>query len=384
MSKAPKAKKAKTKAAAKAETPTAQAAETPPRAGAREIRPGAGKRVLGLIAFILIIAGIIYGARPLWSPIIAPYVSGLQPQTGDTPAAGAPAETAPGDKASLEEMESERQQMQGEMNRLMARMESIETSVEEVKKMISATAGPRGEDGGEDGQGPSLVALWERLNELEKSGDTLNSLIERIDQMEKEGAAGNTAASPGASTGASGIGQAKALVLVVASLREAIAKDTPYRGALESLEAIAADNPDIKTAAVLLAENAKTGIPTLATLRGRFDGLAGKIVQASKTLEEKGWMERAANRITSLVTWRRVDGHEKGTSVDAIVARAEARLKEGNLPAAVKVLEDLSGFEKAAIRAAPWLRDAKARVTAERAVATLHVYTLSLLKPVKE
>lgn len=376
MSKAPKAKKAKTKAAAKAETPTAQAAETPPRADAREIRPGAGKRAIGLIAFILVIAGIIYGARPLWFPIIAPYVSGLQSQTEDTPAAGA--------TASLQEMKSERQQMQGELNRLMARMESIEASVEEVKKMVRVAAGPRGENGAKGGQDPSLVALWERLNELEKSGDTLNSLIERIDQMDKEGAAGNTTASPTASTGASGVGQAKALVLVVASLREAIAKDTPYRGALESLEAIAADNPDIKTAALVLAENAKTGIPTLAALRGRFDGLAGKIVQASKTLEEKGWMERAANRITSLVTWRRVDGHEKGTSVDAIVARAEVRLKEGNLPAAVKALEDLSGFEKAAIRAAPWLRDAKARVTAERAVAILHVYTLSLLSPVKE
>ena len=352
MSKAPKAKKAAT-----AKTP-------PPETPAREMRPGAGKRVLGLLAFIFVFAGVVYAAQPLWSPVIAPYVS------------GAPT----GDKASFKEMTSERQQMQGELNRLMARMESIEASVEEVKKMIRATAGPRGknggENGGEGGQDSPLAALSERLNELEESGSTLNSLIERIDRMEKRGAQGNA--------GASQDGQAGTLVLVVASLREAVARDTPYMAALESLEAIAADDPDIKTAAVVLAKNAKAGIPTLAALRDRFDGLAGKIVQASKTLEEKGWMERAANRITALVTWRRVDGDEEGTSVDAIVARAEARLREGNLPAAVKVLEDLSGFEKAAIRAAPWLLDAKARVTAERAVATLHVYALSLLTSVKE
>ena len=384
MSKAPKAKRKPTKAAAKpaikAETPAAEAKsptapEAPARQAAqgpiREASPGGVKRMVGLAAFVAVAAMVVYAFQPLWSPVIAPYFSGFQSLMQDTPAG-----TAPGDKTSLQEMKSERQQMQGELNRLMARMESIENSIEDVKKMIHATARPRGENSAEDGQNPSLVALSERLNELEKSGETLNSLVQRLDQMEKSGAL--------QSSGTAQDGAVKALVLAVANLRQAIAKDAPYGGALESLEAISADDPDIKTAALLLAKTAETGIPTLAALRDRFDGLAGKIVHASKTLEENGWMERAANRITALVTWRRIDGDEKGTSVDAIVARAEARLKEGNLPAAVKALEDLSGFEKSAARVAPWLRDAKARVTAERAVTTLHVYAISLLSPAKE
>ncbi len=371
MSKAPKAKKA-----AKAKTP-------PPEAPAREARSGGIKRMIGLAGFVLAAVAVAYAFKPLWSPVIAPYFSGFEsptPDTPDTPAAEAAAGTAPEDTASLQEMQSERRQMRDDLNRLMARMESIENSVEEAKKMIRVTARPRdengAEDGGENNPGPSLAALSERLNELEKGGDALNSLVQRLDQMEKSGAL--------QSSGESGGGWAKALVLAVANLRQAIAKDAPYGGALESLEAVSADDPDIKTAALLLAKTADTGIPTLATLRDRFDGLAGKIVHASKALEENGWMERAANRITALVTLRRIDGHEEGTSVDAIVARAEARLKEGNLPAAVKALKDLSGFEKANARAAPWLRDAKARVTAERAVATLHVYAISLLSPAKE
>ena len=134
----------------------------------------------------------------------------------------------------------------------------------------------------------------------------------------------------------------------------------------------------------MLSKSSVAGIPTLATLRERFDGLAGKIVQASKTLEETGWIERATNRIMSLVTWRRVGNGAEASSLDAIVARAEARLKVGDLKGAIDALKGLSTHAKAAQVAAPWLKDAKAGVVAERAVATLHVHAVSLLAPDKE
>ena len=129
-----------------------------------------------------------------------------------------------------------------------------------------------------------------------------------------------------------------AIVLAVANLRQAVAKGEPFEKPLEAVNALSGDDPDIKTAVVLLSKSSAAGIPTLATLRERFDGLAGKMVQASKTLEETGWMERATNRIMSLVTWRRVGNGAEASSLDAIVARAEARLKVGDLKGAIDAL----------------------------------------------
>ena len=408
MSKGPKAKPKKTGKAGKAKakpkaakakatlapaTPVPEAAVQEPSAPEREdaprpetpareaARPGGVKRMVGLAFFVAVLAASGYMTWPLWSHIIDPYISGFQSLTQETPAAKAP----PVNETSLQALKSERQQMREELNRLMARMESIESSVESVKKMIRATAG----EVGKTGKGSNLAALSERLNDLEKSGETVKSLLRRMDQFEKDGGRLNAA---GASDGAS----ARALVLAVANLRQAISRDAPFEKSLEALKAVGGENPDIKTAAALLAKTARTGIPTLSTLRDRFELLAGRIVSASKTLEERGWMERAANRVSSLVTWRRVDEKPDSVTIDAIVARAEARLREGDLQAAVKSLEGLSantqgntqgntkGNTKAWAQAASWLKDAKARVVAERAVATLHVYAISLLAPVKE
>ena len=283
---------------------------------------------------------------------------------------------------SIEEMRTERQQLRQELKRLMARMETIEKSVDSVKKLIQVTVSAS-EKGG---AGKISEALAERLSEMEESGESIKSLLQRMDKLESDSAAQTAygaGAEPDARAGGGQSGRARAIVLAVANLRQAVATDGPFEKTLEVLNALSGDDPDIKTAVVLLSKSSVAGIPTLATLRERFDGLAGKIVQASKTLEETGWMERATNRIMSLVTWRRVGKGAEASSLDAIVAGAEARLGAGDLKGAVEALKGLSSHSKAAKAAAPWLRDAKARVVAERTVATLHVYAVSLLVPGK-
>ena len=71
------------------------------------------------------------------------------------------------------------------------------------------------------------------------------------------------------------------------------------------------------------------------------------------------------------------------TSVDAIVADAETRLKDSDLKGAVKALDGL-GANAAQKIAAPWLAAAKSRLVAERAVATLQVHAASLLPMAKK
>ena len=373
-----------------------QAAQTPPRASIgdappeadapapaaqAEQRSGGFLRGLGLLGFLVVIViGVGLFNWPFWVEVLAPYLPGVEAEPTETTAAPseAPVMAEKGGE-SVEEMRTERQQLRQELNRLMARMETIEKSVDSVKKLIKATA-PVAENGT---PGKTSATLAERLSELEDSGKSIKSLLQRMDKLESY-SAHQIGTEPNARAGGGQSSRALAIVLAVANLRQAVAKGEPFEKPLEALNALSGDDPDIKTAVVLLSKSSAAGIPTLATLRERFDGLAGKMVQASKTLEETGWMERATNRIMSLVTWRRVGNGAEASSLDAIVARAEARLKVGDLKGAIDALKGLSTHAKATQVAAPWLKDAKARVVAERAVATLHVYAVSLLAPDKE
>jgi hypothetical protein len=354
-------------------------ADAPAPAAQTEKRSGGFFRLFGLLGFVVVIGiGAVMFNWPFWVEVLEPYLPGLKAEQAAEAPAGVPSKPpvmAEKAGATIEEMRSERQQLRQELNRLMARMETMEKSVESVKKLIqvTVTASEKG------GAVKTSAALAGRLLELEKNGESIKVLLQRMDKMESD-----SAAQEGAGTGGAPNARAQAIVLAVANLRQAVATDEPFEKSLEALNALSSDDPDIKTPVVVLSKSSAAGNPTLAALRERFDGLAGKIVQASKTLEETGWMERATNRITSLVTWRRVGGGAEASSIDAIVSRAEARLKVGDLKGAADALEGLSAHSKAARVAAPWLKDAKARVVAERAITTLHVHAVSLLAPGKE
>jgi len=302
-------------------------------------RSGGFIRMLGLLGFLVVIGiGVVLMNWPFWAEVLAPYWYGGEAETAKTPAAVVPAAapsqapmTVEKDRESIEEMRTERQRLRQELNRLMARMETIEKSVDLVKKLIQATA-PVAENGT---PGKTSATLAERLSELEDSGQSIKSLLQRIDKLESDSAP-QIGAEPNARAGGGQSGRALAIVLAVANLRQAVAMDEPFEKPLEALSALYGDDPDIKSAILVLSKSSVAGIPTLATLRERFDGLAGKIVQASKTLEE------------------------------------------------INALKGLSSHAKAAKAAATWMNDAKARVFAERAIATLHIHAVSLLAPGKE
>ena len=387
MSKSPKTKTRKKKAPAKSKAKSkAKLPETAPEmpveaapppeisimpeaaAAAEKSSGGGGKSrggLFGLVVFLVVLVGGGYATWPYWGHLVL----GQRPAVVQKPVT---------DDTTLQQLKTERRLMREELDRMLTRMESIENAVEAVKKMIHATARPDQQEGDAD----SLLALSQRLGDLEKGGQDVKSLIQRLGQLEKDSAI-PTGAPDGAAQNT-----AKAFVLAVSNLRQAISLGAPFGDTLDALKAIAGGNLDIETGIVLLAKIAPRGTPTLAVLKDRFGVLAGRIVQASREKKEGGWVDRAVGRLSSLVTWRRVDGKNdtkgEGMSIDAIVANAENRLKAGDLKGAVKMLEGLGANSKAAKKAAPWLVDAKNRLVAERAVATLHVHAVSLLMPAKK
>jgi len=209
-------------------------------------------------------------------------------------------------------------------------------------------------------------------NSGEKLAGSLAGVEERLAQVEKRSVAASASASSGSAT-----------VLMVAQLRDGVRSGAPFEKILAGLDGLAGNDPGMKAPLLMLGKHAKTGIPTLTTLRDEFASLASSIAAAANNRSGDSWFDKAVNKVSSLVTLRRIDG--VGETVEAMVARAEARLKAGDLISAAKAVGGIEARSKAAHQvAAPWLSRAKARLAAERALASLHVHAVSLLSPAKE
>jgi hypothetical protein len=158
---------------------------------------------------------------------------------------------------------------------------------------------------------------------------------------------------------------AQALLLVVGQLRDAVDRGDPYPAELQAARRVA--GPEDARALDALAPGAAAGVPRKEDLFASFPSLTSKIVRAAYVPPGTDIWHRALAKAASLISVRRVDGAGDGTA--AIVARAEAQVKAGDLAKAVGELAALQG--QPADVAAPWIAAATSRVTADRALSEL-------------
>ncbi len=161
-----------------------------------------------------------------------------------------------------------------------------------------------------------------------------------------------------------------AFMLAVGQLGEVAKGPGPFETELTTIERIvgAGAGADVMKAIADLRNYAGGGVPTVALLRGRFAQTAKRILQVSSRGKGDDWLSRTLARVENLVTVRRV-GDVPGSGADAIVARAEQRLIEGDVGSAVQELDRLGEDERRA--ADTWLRAARSRLAVDRAVAVL-------------
>jgi hypothetical protein len=152
-----------------------------------------------------------------------------------------------------------------------------------------------------------------------------------------------------------------ALVLAMGRLRDAAAGERPFPGAWESVTALGVD----PAAYPAVAEAAAGGVPAQSSLQERFPDVASRAVVAATTGEDDSLIGGALRRVGNVVRVRRT-GELEGDSVEAVVARAEARVREGDLRAAVTELEALDG--EAAEAVALWKAEAERRIALEAAI----------------
>jgi hypothetical protein len=165
-----------------------------------------------------------------------------------------------------------------------------------------------------------------------------------------------------------------AALLAVGQLRAALRGSGAYEAELSAVRAVVPADDETVAAIDALAAHAATGVATPETLRARFGAIAGEIVRAAYAPDEGSWLDQTMARLGELATFRRV-GEVEGEETDARVARAETRLAEGNLAAAVSEVEGL--VEAPGRVAADWLSAARARLAVARALAVLDARALT-------
>ncbi|MEZ5831910.1 MAG: uroporphyrinogen-III synthase [Dongiaceae bacterium] len=270
------------------------------------------------------------------------------------------------------------------------RLGKLEASISDTTRRIDAIAS--GTPTSESPTAAPAPAPDPRVDALASENDALKqqiaSLTERLDQMSgldaKVGELGPRIDALGqqvASLPKTGEQQrAAALIVAVGELRSALAGDKSYSAELSTLSDLTQNDevlrPRLKLIVDSLTPMAESGVPTLSQLAAGFPSTeiarSGEAELAGEVTDDN-WLKRfwrgLGHSISEVITVRPTGPDVEGDDTLARLARAEAKLGEGDLSGAVAEVRDMTGL--AAETAAEWLSQAEARLTIESAAAQL-------------
>src|SRR5262249_49879689 len=366
---------------------------------------GRGASIGAAILVAAAVALIVSGSAPYWTRAL-----GLAPPM-PTAATASPTQRIEAlwhRLAALESRPAPPAEAPAVMNGLAGRVAELERKTEQLGTDLNRRAGAAGSPGGE---GPAAAALAQRLDAIEGKvqalqGDVENArrasaaavgperiaaLSDRIDEATAELRAMQAKLSMLVDLpqrmqalgqrveSSAGQELRTAFVLAAGQLEAALDSGQPFTSELEAVRRLAGKDADLAPILAQLEDSAGEGVPTLAQLRTRFEDMALAVAQAATAPVEGRWIDRGLARLRSVVTVRPVGGDVEGDGAEARLARAEARLSEGDLAAGVSELDGLTG--PAAEAAAPWLADARARVAADKAIQRLRERALARIAP---
>src|SRR5688500_2249118 len=223
-----------------------------------------------------------------------------------------------------------------------------------------------------------IASLTERLDQMSgldaKVGELaprLDALAPRLDALDQQ-----VASLPKSNEQQ----HAVAMIVAVGELRSALAGDKSFAAELSTLNDLTQDDealrPRLKPIVDRLSPMAEAGVPTLSQLAAAFPATeiarAGEAELAGEVTDDN-WLKRfwrgLGHSISEVITVRPTGPDVEGDDTLARLARAEAKLGEGDLAAAVAEIKALTGL--AAETAAEWLAQAEARLAIEEAAAQL-------------
>jgi hypothetical protein len=165
-------------------------------------------------------------------------------------------------------------------------------------------------------------------------------------------------------------GRAASAAVAAGALADAAQTSRPFAGELAALERLMPDSSLVAG----LRPLAETGAPTRAALAAEFPDVAARAATAAHAPRRNAsFLTRALSALGSIITLRRVDDLT-GQSADAVLARAERRVDDGDIEGALEQMRALPPGAQAAT--ADWRERAQRRVAIETRIALLRTAAL--------
>jgi hypothetical protein len=181
-----------------------------------------------------------------------------------------------------------------------------------------------------------IRALEEKIARLEAAqGSAVSNLENKIDSQNSE-LRNKTSALLSA-------------LIIFGQVKDALKNGDPYDTQLEQLKKFTENEPQAQDIIASLAENAARGLATPARLKEKFNPLAKQVIAS---LSKSAWL----STLHKFITIRKI-GEQEGDDDEAILARAEVKLTQGDVNGALKEIEQLTPESQEIF--APWAQDAQ-------------------------
>ncbi|MCY0148990.1 mitofilin family membrane protein [Hoeflea sp. G2-23] len=289
----------------------------------------------------------------------------LASQTADGPAAQLLARVG-----SLESALSKTDAVAGGGN--AEQLEALTTRLGEIESRIDALSASSGGDAAD----PALTATVEGLSasqsdvaaSLSELQTRATALSEKIAALEQGQATLSKQLDDRLATLESRLDEPAqqvdlARAIAAAGLKSAIDRGGSFMSELEAFASVAPDDPAVPE----LRDLAASGVPSRSDLIERFGDAANQAIAAAEPVDPNaGLVDRLMSSALSVVKVRKV-GEVEGDSAEAIAARAEARLTNGDLGGALAEWNALP--EASRLAAADYGEALAARVSAEKLIA---------------
>lgn len=162
--------------------------------------------------------------------------------------------------------------------------------------------------------------------------------------------------------------RAAALLLAVYQLREAALSGQSFLAEQQSALALAAPMPRIAASLRSLSVAADQGVWTKTALLQSFASYADKAVLSETVSPKKDWFHQALNSLSTLVVIRRIDASDaEDLSTQAVLARAQQAVDNGDLTVAVLQLQSLQGTAKEIMK--DWTQAAQRYLTTQKTIS---------------
>lgn len=254
-----------------------------------------------------------------------------------------------------------------EMDALVERVAQLEAKLKAFEEVITTS---QSSSGTADGH---ITALQEKIAQLEAS---MVAAGQQTGDDIKTGLSGQQKDIAGLRTELEQLkvtsGHRTAAITAFAHLQDAIIKGQPFAHHITLLETLLATTPQAKELLAILAPHAVKGIMTEQEMLADFEKAA------TAALSPDAKPGTVMGNLKTLVRIRKV-GTPEGTDDEAIIARAENALKNGNVDDCLLSLRELS--PPAAATFATWSQDAQHSVSVRNAMSSLQVLVMQAAPP---